>query len=341
MSQMILLTGASGLIGFRVLRAALSAGYTVRCTVRSDDKAHAIKSNSFIKKFSPGSQLSFAIVPNITADGAYDSALKDVTHVIHVGSPVPVPGRDPLTEVYLPTVKSSSTILNSALRVPTIERIVITSSIVSNLSPTDTKPVHTTPSTRVQPPTFDSKTFPHVFAAYHIGKIESINAADAFAREHKPHFSIVHVIPGYVFGANGLVDSPTKARQENSSNTLLLGSLSGIELPAPLHGGFAHIDDMGEAHLHAINCEVKDNSVTKSLGFSHPVVYDDAWGYVEKAYPKAVKEGVFTKGKIPMMTVDWDSSETEKELGFKFRSFESAVLDAAGQLLDLLGKERA
>ena len=104
-----------------------------------------------------------------------------------------------------------------------------------------------------------------------------------------------------------------------------------------------HIDDVSEVHMRALFSQepVKDTSITKSFGASSPVVFNDSYGYVEKAFPLAVKEGIFKEGGISTLPVEWDSSETAKELGIEWRSFESAVLDVAGQYLDLLGKERA
>ena len=347
MTSTVLLTGASGLVGFKILQKALSAGHTVRCTVRSLSKAEIITSSPVIQKLSPGPRLSFVTVPDICADGAYDTALKDITHVIHVGSPVHVPGLDPKTEIYFPIVKSNSTLLDSALKTPTIQRIIITSSILANVSPTDASktPIPTNPSTRIQLPAPEYyPPFANVISAYHTGKIEALNATDTFVREKKPHFSIAHVISGYVFGRNDLITEAGKARSENSSNNLLLHFLSGVELPFQLYGGYAYLEDVADVHMEALDHtqSVKDKSITQNYGVSRNVVFEDAFGYVEKAFPAAVKEGIFKKGKMPTLPIDWDASETAKELGgVEYHGFEKGVVDAAGQYLELLGKPKA
>jgi hypothetical protein len=43
------------------------------------------------------------VIPDLAVNGAFDSAVQDVTHIIHAGSPVPVPVFDPTTQVYEPT----------------------------------------------------------------------------------------------------------------------------------------------------------------------------------------------------------------------------------------------
>lgn len=105
MAATFLITGASGLIGFRVLLAALAAGHNVRYTVRSDKKAKVVSSNPAVKKLglTTGDRLSPVVIPDFTAHGAFDAALDGVTHIIHAGSPVPVPTFDPTTQVYEPT----------------------------------------------------------------------------------------------------------------------------------------------------------------------------------------------------------------------------------------------
>lgn len=106
MTAKILLTGASGLIGFRILLAALEAGHNVRYTVRSEKKAQLVASNPAVKKLgiTPGTErLSPVVLPELTVDGCFDEALKGVTHIIHTGSPVPVAHFDPVSQVFQPT----------------------------------------------------------------------------------------------------------------------------------------------------------------------------------------------------------------------------------------------
>ncbi len=352
MAPTILVTGATGLIGFQVLLATLSAGHTVRCTVRSEAKAKTISSNQAIEKLSPGQRLSFAIVPDICTDGAYDVALKGISHVLHVGSPVPVPGRDPNTEVYQPIVKSVKTLLNSCFRTPTIQRVVMTSSIVANMSPDlSANPPTITASTRVQDlkTPSPSPTFAHVFEAYHIGKIIALNTADTFKRTNHPHFSISHVIPGYVFGANPLATSLSKMLNENSSNNILVAFLTGTTLPGPILGGVAHILDVAELHLRVLlgsspsssSSSVSGKLPAPDIALASPVIYEDAFGYVQKHFPRAVQEGIFKKGKMETVPVPYEGTrDAERVLGRKLRGFEAAVLEVAGQYLDLLGKER-
>ena len=82
-SQTILITGGSGFIAAHVLNSFLRRGYAVRTTVRSEESSEKVKQthSQYLSK------LSFAIVKDITADGAFDDAVKDVDGVIHTGMP--------------------------------------------------------------------------------------------------------------------------------------------------------------------------------------------------------------------------------------------------------------
>lgn len=66
---------------------ALKAGYRVRTTVRRDSAIEEIKSAPSIQDFSD--DLEIVVVPDMTADDAFLSALQGVTYVLHVASPMP------------------------------------------------------------------------------------------------------------------------------------------------------------------------------------------------------------------------------------------------------------
>lgn len=87
--DLVLLTGATGFVGFAVLRAALEKGYKIRAAVRSEEKAETVRSNPTLQHISE-EQLSFVIVPDILSDGAFDAAAESVKYILHVASPIPL-----------------------------------------------------------------------------------------------------------------------------------------------------------------------------------------------------------------------------------------------------------
>lgn len=336
----ILITGATGLIGFRILLTALEAGYKVRYTARSEDKANTVSSNPAVQALSPGDCLSAAIIPNFAVDGAFDSAFKNITHVIHAGSPVPVPTYDPTTEVFQPTLRNTANILAAALQTPTVRRVIITSSIVGNLGLLP-PPTVVSATTRMPLPDPLPQTYDDVFSAYITSKMVELHRTDEFVATRRPHFSVAHVVPGYVFGRNELALDAGMMQQQNSSNNYLLLGMLGGELPFPMHGGFVHIEDLAEIHLRVLFLE-NTSEGPADYGVAVKVDYDTIFDHVEAAFPKAVADGVFKRGKVLTLNVEYDSSDTEKLLGGrKLKTFESAVVEVAAQYLEKLVKEKA
>ncbi|TVY17344.1 NAD-dependent epimerase/dehydratase FUM13 [Lachnellula arida] len=334
-SPNLLITGATGFIGFKVLLDALESGYTVRVAVRSSSRSEALLSNPKIKSLVSGNNISFVEVPDITEEGAYDEALKGVAYAIHVSSPVPKPVfKDPQADVVQPTIKGAANLLASALKVPSVKRIVITSSIVANMPfPPLSTADETTAESRV--PNFEGP-INAVFPAYCAAKIATLNATDKFIKEHKPSFDVINIFPGFVHGRNELA-TDVKGLLAGSDG-LLLAIILGKTFDVPRIAGTAHVDDVAKVHLLALSESVQGG---QDFGVTIPTVYDDAFDYVKNAFPKAVENGIFKPGSQPSVKINWNASKTESVFGFKFQTYETQVLDVAAQYLELLGKEKA
>ncbi|KAF3761826.1 NAD(P)-binding protein [Cryphonectria parasitica EP155] len=337
MTTTILLTGASGLIGFRILLHALEAGHNVRVAVRSEEKAQKVASNPAILKLgaAAGERLSSVVIPDLTVDGVFDSVLQGVTHIIHTGSPVGLPELDPRTEIYEPTVKMAANLLKSALKAPTVQRVVITTSGLANIG-FAAGPETVSAATRVPPPDPIPETFSNGVEAYITGKLVEARDTDTFIQTQNAHFTVSRIFPGFVFGRNELSLNTAMMQTQNSSNNLMMMGMLGGEVPFPLFGRYAHVDDVAELHMRVA---LEDRCAGKDFGIAFEVDYDTIFDHVEKRYPEAVKAGVFKRGTVPIQPVVYDSSDAEALLG-KVKSFEEAVLDVAGQYLELLKAEQ-
>jgi nucleoside-diphosphate-sugar epimerase len=120
------------MIGFRVLVNLLEVGYSVRAAVRTAAGFDKIRS---LKPVAPyASNLTQIFVPDITAPGAYDEAVKGVKYIIHVASPLDANlpmDVDYEKDMIEPAVKGTLGVLESANKVRGIKRIVITGSVLS------------------------------------------------------------------------------------------------------------------------------------------------------------------------------------------------------------------
>lgn len=161
-------------------------------------------------------------------------------------------------------------------------------------------------------------------------------------KTHNPHFTVSHVIPGYVFGCNELALDAATMQTQNSSNNFLMMGLVGGEPPFPIHGTFVHVDDLADFHLRVLFLEPRAGD-PMDFAIGTKVDYGTIFDPVEKAFPQAVASGALKRGKVTTLPVEYDtkSSDVEKLLGRKLKSFESAVVDVAAQYLEKLGKEKA
>ena len=83
---LVLITGATGHIGFRTLCLLLQANYRARVSLRRPEQAQKIKAAESIKPYLK--DIEFVHVPDITRDNAFDEAIKDVEYVLHIASPI-------------------------------------------------------------------------------------------------------------------------------------------------------------------------------------------------------------------------------------------------------------
>ncbi|KAE9390117.1 D-lactaldehyde dehydrogenase [Gymnopus androsaceus JB14] len=130
----VLVTGINGYIAAWVGKTLLEKGYSVRGTVRSEDKAVVIK-QIFAEAGYGEEKFETVVVEDITKDGVFDEAVKGVDAIEHTASPFHLKADDP-QELINPAVNGTLSILKSALRVSgSIRRIVVTSSTAAVVNP--------------------------------------------------------------------------------------------------------------------------------------------------------------------------------------------------------------
>jgi nucleoside-diphosphate-sugar epimerase len=226
--------------------------------------------------------------------------------------------------------------LNSAAKVPSVRRIVITSSIVAIASNTamtigDTTTIYT-PQTRVRP--LPSGPYQSASQGYRAAKALALDAAEKFYAECKPHFSIVHIMPSYVFGANELItDAKSVAR---GCNALLMGLVLGMRAPNASPGAVVHVDDVARIHVGALD----EKKIPGSANFlaSLSVQFEDALEITGRLFPEAVQNGRLPlEGKRATLPMTIDIQDSVAVFG-PLKGYEEMVKSVVGQYLGLLAK---
>jgi nucleoside-diphosphate-sugar epimerase len=336
--DLILLTGGTGHIGYRTLIEALRAGYKVRASIRRESSIAEIKSTKSIQPYL--SELSFVIVEDITKDGAFDEAVKDVSYIVHIASPLPSPTEDPDKDIIQPAIRGTLGILNSALKQPSVKRVVITASNVA-VTPLAAHmgqdPGLITPESRV-PSDSLPKEYPHVFLAYGVSKILAYNHTIEFIEKQKPKFTVINIMPSFVVGKNELAKTP--AAVNAGSNAIALNVLFGVQNPNGLVGTTVYVDDVAKIHIEALDPKIEGNrNFGANCNGLDGVEWDSAIEIVKKHFPEAVESGIFPLGgsqrSVPL---SFDARETEKVFEFKFNSFEEQIVSVAGWYVEVSSK---
>lgn len=340
-NDLVFITGATGFIGTHTLCALLRDGYRVRAAVRSKARGEALLGHPEVQALNPGAQLTFAIVPDIAAPGAYGSALDDVTHVIHHASPL-ASGADTIPpdqhegHFVTPAVRGTLNLLEAAASAGSVRRVVITSSFIALVSMAELE--GTCRRNPQRPVTADDRVpfapgpYKSNFAAYQASKVAALLEADAWVARERPGFEVVHLHPGFVLGPHLGATTPQELmRSTNSSVLALLLGQRGLSFP----GAVVHVEDVARAHVAALSPRVV---VYGGGGFilSQPARWNDAIGVAKRAFPKGFESRTLVeRGDLGTIDLPMDTATAERALRFEFRGFEEQVRSVVGQYLEL------
>lgn len=127
--ERVLVTGGSGFIGAHCILALLEAGYRVRTTVRSLDRAPDVQAMLDAGGAHPDATIEFATA-DLLDDAGWADAVAGCTYVLHVASPFP--GREPKdeNEIIRPAREGALRVLRAA-RDAGVKRVVLTSSFAA------------------------------------------------------------------------------------------------------------------------------------------------------------------------------------------------------------------
>ncbi|MCJ1278761.1 hypothetical protein MMC21_006579 [Puttea exsequens] len=335
--KLVLVTGATGFIGFRTLIETLKAGYHARAAVRNESGIEKIKAAESTQPYL--SQLEFVLVPDILKEDAYYEAVKGVDYIIHLASPTTNPETMTSEESYdklliQPAVQGTMNMIKAAANFsPTTKRIVVTASIVSIIEfPEMFMETGKVFAEQSRAPSV-SGPFGGLFPAYGASKVAALNATEEYVRTQKPHFDINHVAPAFVIGKNELAN--TRAEVLAGTNGAALGQLLGVA-GGPTPSTSVFVNDIAVMHVRALDPKIPGGELFLGVSEDSNTRWEDAFDIVKKHFPKAVEDGTFPlNGTNPTKRLIFDNKYTKRALGIKFASFEEQVRSVAGHYLEL------
>jgi nucleoside-diphosphate-sugar epimerase len=264
---LVLITGVNGFIGSHIANGLLRLGYGVRGTVRSADKAAWVK--EAMAERHPSASFEAVLVPDVTAAGAWDEAVKGVDGIVHVATDMSF-GADP-NKIITPMINGVRNLLQTAAncKEPSVKRFVLTSSDRAALNPILGKEFTIDGSmwnesaikTAWRPAPYDADRIWDVYAAL---KAQCEQEIWSFNREEKPNLVINSVLPCFVVGPI------FHAKQPGSSGKWVMDFWKDPDHYEPLQNfgpsWFVDIEDTALLHIAALTQEDVKNE--RLLGFA-------------------------------------------------------------------------
>lgn len=122
----VMVTGATGYVAGWLVERLLAQGVTVHAPVRNPDNKEAVSHLQAMADASGGKIVFFKA--DLLAEGSYDDAAKGCQVMFHTASPFIANYQDAQKELIDPAVLGTRNLLNTANRVASIRRVVVTSS---------------------------------------------------------------------------------------------------------------------------------------------------------------------------------------------------------------------
>ncbi|KAK9459735.1 uncharacterized protein V1516DRAFT_444594 [Lipomyces oligophaga] len=333
--ELVLLTGSTGFIGSAVLKKLLEAGYIVRLAVRSIAKAE-----SYTKSKYPEASITFIEVPDITVDGAFDEAVKDVVYIEHVASPFTYKIEDPEKDLLIPAVKGTKGILYSALKYgDKVKRIVVTSSCAAVYDGHDYDLRNKSPPMSEadwNPVTWQEGLDGPTGVSYCASKTFAEKAVWEFVENEKPNFSVTVLNPPFVFGP--MLQNVTKDNV-NTSNAIIANLMAtGVNSAPTMLFGMVDVRDLADAHVKSLTAPGVANQriIVSGRLFTYGSLLECAKKTKEEgdAYCNGPDDSaVINKEAEECHGIDY--SKSVKLLDMKYLPFKTTISETAKQLVSL------
>jgi len=332
LNRVALVSGSTGFIGTEVALAYAQYGYYVHATARSQDKADAwLKAHPIA-----ANRVKFFVVKDVADEGAFDEALQGVDTVAHTASPFHFNAPDPEKDMLQPAIQGTLSILRSAAKVPTVKRVVVTSSFASVLD-MDKQPAigkvysHADWNPADYETAKNSKDNPAYL--YCASKVLAEKAAWDFVEKEKPGFALSTICPPMVLGAPHQVITSMDSLNTSAASIWTLINGETKEMPDTAFPVGTDVRDIAKAHVLASNLEVAKGQRYLTIAFHYS--NDQAAAVIRDAFPDKASKVVQGTAKPPPEHFQTDSSKAEKELGITWTPFETCIKDTAQRLWEI------
>ncbi|KAF2312067.1 hypothetical protein GH714_027934 [Hevea brasiliensis] len=297
--KIVCVTGASGYIASWLVKLLLLRGYTVKASIRDPNDPRKTEHLRALEGAEERLQLFKA---NLLEEGSFDAAVEGCEGVFHTASPFYHDVKDPQAELIDPALKGTLNVLNSCAKVPSVKRVVLTSSMAAvafNGKPR--APEVVVDETWVSDPDFckESKLW------YVVSKTLAENSAWKFAKEKG--IDLVTINPAMVIG-------PLLQPTLNTSAAAILSVVKGANTFPNATFGWVNVKDVANAHIQALEIPSANGRYCLVERVAH---YSEVVNMLRELYPdfQLPEKCVDDKPYVPTYQV---SKEKAKGLGIDF-----------------------
>lgn len=311
---MVCVTGASGYIASWLVKLLLHRGYTVNATVRDPNDPKKVE---HLRSLDGAKERLHLFPANLLVEGSFDAAVEGCEGVFHTASPFFNDAKDPEAELLDPAVKGTLNVLNSCAKVPSVKRVVLTSSMAAvayNGRPR-------TPDVVVDETWFtDADLCRETKMWYMLSKTLAEEAAWKFVKEKDIH--LVTINPAMVIGP---LLQPTL-----NTSAAAIAKLFGSETYNDMPMGWVHVKDVAMAHILAL--EVPSASGRYCLVESI-TPYSDIVKVLKELYPNAALPAK-SEGDNPSGPVSQVSKVKTQSLGIDYIPLKRSLKETVDSLME-------
>lgn len=341
-SKPVLVTGGNGYVASWLVKGLLEKGLTVHATVRDPNDEKKVGHLKSLAKDCNGELKLFKA--DLLQDGVFDEAMHDCELVFHTASPFVMWNiTDPQAQLIQPAKRGTLNVLESVERVPSVKRVVLTTSVAAIFGD-NCDCAKATNGVLTEANWNESSSEDRNPYSYSKTVAEQV-AWEAVEKQNR--WDLVCINPGLVFGP-----SLTQASNSTSLSTIkhLVDGTQKMGVPH-LEIGIVDVRDVATAHMQAGFVEtasgrhicVSETKTLLQLANDIRAKYGNKYPVPRMTVPKAVVWAVgpimqpITREYIALNVghaLRFDNSYTRQDLQMEFRPAAETICDHMEQLLE-------
>ncbi|KAJ9158827.1 hypothetical protein P3X46_024373 [Hevea brasiliensis] len=313
--RVVCVTGGAGFIASWLVKLLLLRGYTVKATVRDPKDP---KKTEHLLALDGAKERLHLFKANLVEEGSFDGIIDGCGGVFHTASPVILSTSNPEADLLEPAVKGTLNVLKSCAKVPSIKRVVITSSMTTVMF--NGKPL--SPDVVVDETWFSDRAFCQEKKIwYAVSKTLAEDVAWKFAKENGIDLVTLH--PGWVIG-------PFLQPTINLTLEVILNNINGAQIFPNENLRLVDVRDVANAHIQAFERPSASGRYCLVARVTH---FSEVLEIVHEHYPTLGLPERCADDK-PFVSKYEVSKEKVKTLGIDFIPVEVTLKDTIESLKD-------